>query len=268
MNHISKSFDAGGGKVLKCHSWELREGGYRRTAIVVGNGLWSIAKEERLIRFLLERGFRVLSPELAYGSAAAPRMGLPAFREAVLAFAKAEATSGLPLYLIASSASAGALLPAASTLPDIAAVALLAPIVGFPPPGAHRRPFFLPRFELALTPDSLSGERELLEGLMPAHAALRFRSRDCRAAGADLAACARIDRLFPVAAFAGDDDPFLSQADRAFIQSAKIKAYGYPRARHEPGRDRYADNYYADLGSFLDEVEAAMGRSKTAGDFQ
>ena len=47
-----------------------------------------------------------------------------------------------------------------------------------------------------------------------------------------------------------------------------MKVYAYPRVRHALAYDRYSDNYYADLGAFLDGVEAAQGRSKTGGAFQ
>ena len=60
----------------------------------------------------------------------------------------------------------------------------------------------------------------------------------------------------PTAAFAGEDDPFLSQEGIKALSKAGLKVYSYPRVKHEPGHDRYADNFYADLGSFLDEVEA------------
>jgi hypothetical protein len=250
---------AGGGRAFKFHSWEIREGGYRKTALFLGNGLWPLENEERLIRFLLDRNFRVLAPEIAYGSGPAPRLGLQAFRKALVSFAKAEIASGLPLYLIACSASAGAVLPIASTLPELAAVALIAPIVDFPPPGSRRPFFILPGGELAMTPEALSGEPELLEGLVSPKTVLRFRGRDQRELNAGLGRlCAPKDpvKAPALAFFAGDEDPCLSPEGRSLLARAGAKQYGYPRVRHEPGRDRFADNYYADLGSFLDEVEA------------
>jgi hypothetical protein len=263
MNHISKSYSSSDGRVFKGDSWELREGGFRRTALFLGNGLWPASKEARLIRFLLDRGFRVLSPELAFGAHAATRMGLKAFRSAVSAFAEAEATVGLPLYILASGCSAGAFLPVASTLPDLASVILIAPIVDFPPPGSKRPLLFLPSFELPFLPAALSGEPELLEDLLPEKAALRFSRRDLRAAASELgtALAAPFDR--PLASFSGEADPFLLPEGRAALERGGAKIYGYPRVRHEPGHDRYADNFYADLGSFLDEVEAA-GKKKRA----
>ena len=43
---------------------------------------------------------------------------------------------------------------------------------------------------------------------------------------------------------------------RAALSRSGAKLFAYPRVRHEPGRDRYTDNYFADIGSFLDEVES------------
>jgi alpha-beta hydrolase superfamily lysophospholipase len=256
MNHISKGFSAGDGRVYKSHAWELREGGFRRIALLLGNGLRPAAEDTRLVRFLLDRGFRVLALDAAFGSASVPRVGLRSLRAAVAAFARANETPGLPLYLLASSFSAGAILPAAAKLPSLAAIALLAPVVDFPPPKLKRSLFFMPGAELAVKGEDLCGESSLAEGLVSGAASLRFRKRDLKAAAADLDSTLAEGFALPCAAFSGDDDPFITQKGRSSLARAGFKLYGYPRVRHEPGRDRYADNYYADLGSFLDEVEA------------
>ena len=260
MNHISKSFASSDGRVFKCHSWELREGGYRRAALLVGNGLWPANKETRLISFLLDRGFRVISPDLAMGSIESPAIRLPAFREAVSSFARAESPIGLPLYLLAFSFSASTLLPAAKGIEGLAAMALIAPVVEYPPPALKIPLFFLPRAELAVRGKDLSGSPEFLEGFFAGGAegasVLRFDKRDLKKAIAD-ASSALADPLdLPTAAFAGEDDPYLSQAGRDSLARAGARVYTYPRVRREPAHDRYADNFFADLGSFLDEVEA------------
>jgi alpha-beta hydrolase superfamily lysophospholipase len=262
MNHISKGFASSDGRVYKCHSWELREGGYRRVALLLGNGLWPAAEETRLVRFLLDRGFRVLALDVAFGSTSVPRVGLRAFRQAVASFARAYETPGMPLYLLASSFSAGAILPAAASLTGLAALALLAPVVDFPPPKLKKSFFFMPSAELAIKGGDLCGEDSLAEGLLSGAASMRFRKRDLKAAAADLDSALAEGVAFPCAAFSGDDDPFIAQEGRSSLARAGVKLYGYPRVRHEPGRDRYADNYYADLGAFLDEVEAKGAKAK------
>jgi hypothetical protein len=260
MNHISKSFASADGRVYKSHSWEQREGGYRRSALIVGNGLWPVYKEKRLLSFLLDRGFRVIALDAAYGSPEPPRIRLRAFRAAVSAFAREASPEGLPLYLLASSFSGSALLPAASELRDLAALALLSPILDFSAPKFKMPLFFLPTAELAVEKDRLSGMPELLEGFLDADASLKFHKRDLRAAGSDIARALETGFGVPVAAFAGEGDPYLPEAGRLALAKAGAKVYGYPRVRREPGHDRYADNYYADLGSFLDEVEAGKIR--------
>ncbi len=255
MNHISKSFTSGEGRVYKSHSWEQREGGFRRTALVVGNGLWPVQKEERLINFLLDRGFRVLSLEAAYGPHETPRLRLRSFIGAIVDFAKQASLDGLPLYLLASSFSASALLPAAAEIPGLAALGLVSPIVDFALPKVKMPLFFLSAAELAVKTEHLSGMPELLEGFFQGEAQLKFHKRDLRTAGSDVARALEKGFSFPVAAFAGQDDPFLDEAGRSALSKAGVKVFSYPRVRREPGHDRYTDNYYADLGSFLDEVE-------------
>jgi alpha-beta hydrolase superfamily lysophospholipase len=261
MNHISKSFAVSDGRVYKSHSWELREGGYRRIALLLGNGLWPTAKETRLIAFLLDHGFRVLALDLAFGSTLPPRTGLRAYRDAVAAFAQASVDPDLPFYLLASSFSAGAVIPIAGSIPALAALALLAPVVDFPPPRLKKSCFLNPCAELVIRPADLCGESGLAAalvtgGLMPESAALRFRKRDLWTAATDLAASLAEGLPVPVAAFSGEDDAFITQEGRAALSRSGAKLYAFPRVKHEPGRDRYADNYYADLGSFLDEVES------------
>jgi hypothetical protein len=263
MNHLSTSFTSPDGRVYKCHSWELREGGYRRIALALGGGLRPFSEESRLLGFLIERGFRVLGIDMAFGAPAAPRVALRAYREALSAFARAKAEPGLPLYLIATSFSAGAALPAAISMPALAAVALLSPVVEFPPPGLKKSLFFIPSAELAVRPEDLCGEPELAAAAREAPVSIRFRKRDLKTAAGDLISTLGEGLSVPVGAFLGDDDPFITQEGRRALSASGVKLYGYPRVKHEPGRDRYSDNYFADLGSFLDEAESKGKRKAT-----
>jgi alpha-beta hydrolase superfamily lysophospholipase len=263
MNHISMNITARDGHVYKCHSWELREGGYRRIVLLVGGGARPVDQETHLVRFLLDRGFRVAALDLAYGApleGSGARPSLRAFRETVASFAAENAAPYLPFYVVALSFSAGALLPVADSLPTAAAWALIAPVVEFPPAGLKRSCFFLPSAELAVGPKELCGDPELLEEWSDKARAFRFRKADLKTAAADLGSALETSMGCPVAAFSGESDPFLAEGGRAALKRAGVKIYGYPRARHDPGHDRYADNFFADLGSFLDEVEA--GKTK------
>jgi hypothetical protein len=257
MNHISRSFVSSDGRVYKSHSWEVREGGYRRAALLAGNGLWPVSKETKLISFLLDRGFRVNCLELAFGGAEVPRTGLRGFRAAFAAYARAESRPGIPLYLIASSFSGSALLPVAKGIEGAVGLALIAPVVELPPPKLRMPLFFLPTAELTVRRDDLSGSPEMLEGFFSgASSALKFRKRDLRTAASELSAALAVPLGLPVAAFAGEEDPLLSQAGRESLARAGARVYAYPRVKREPAHDRYADNFFADFGSFLDEVEA------------
>jgi hypothetical protein len=264
MNHISKSFLARDGRAYKSHSWELHEGGYKRIALLVGSGERPIDQEARLVRFLLDRGFRVVALDLAYGApldSGAPRPGLRSFREAVAAFAAASEAHYMPFYIVASSFSAGALLPVAATLPKAAAWALIAPVVEFPPLGLRRSCFFMPSADLAVGPKELCGDPELLEKWADKSKLYKFRKSDLKAAESELGSALANDFGPPLAAFSGEADPFITDAGRASLKQAGAKLYGYPRVCHDPGYDRYADNYYADLGLFLDEVEARKAKA-------
>jgi hypothetical protein len=256
MNHISKMFASSGGRVYRSHSWELRERGNRRAALLVGNGLWPAHKEKRLVSFLLDHGFFVFSLDLAFGSSNAPRVRLGAFRDAIASFAKSAKPIGLPLYLVASSFSASALLPVAADMEGIAAVAFVSPIVEFPPPKLKSALFFLPTARLAVGPELLSGRPELLEGLAEGVSVLKFRKRDLETLAADVSRALEKPFGIPVAVFAGEEDPFLSQLGFQALSRAGAKVHSYPGVRREPGRDRLADDFYADFGFFLDEVEA------------
>jgi hypothetical protein len=259
MNHISMSFLARDGRTYKSHSWELREGGYKRIALLVGSGSRPIDQETRLVRFLLDRGFRVVALDLAYGApleGSASRPNLRAFRQAVAAFAAANEAPYLPFYIVASSFSAGALLPVADSLPKAAAWALIAPVVEFPPLGLRRSCFFMPGADLAVGPKELCGDPDLLKEWADKSRLFKFHKSDLKIAASELGSALARDFGCPLAAFCGESDPFISDAGRASLKQAGSKLYGYPRVRHDPGHDRYADNYYADLGSFLDEVEA------------
>jgi hypothetical protein len=259
MNHIAKNFETKEGRVYKSHSWELREGGYRRAALIVGHGLWPVSEELKLIGFLLDRGFLVISLEVAYGSSQRPR--LSTFREAVAAFAEEAAPVGLPLYILASSFSASALLPVAEKLPEATALALISPIVDFPPPGLKVPLFFWPSAELPVETSELSGAPEGLTGLLEGKSGFRFRRRDLKDLAAELMRILEAPLGLPTAAFAGEDDHLLPESGRRILSEAGIRVYSYPRVKREPGHDRYVDNFYADLGSFLDEVEAGRFRS-------
>jgi len=270
MNHISRTFLAPGGGAYRSHAWELREGGYRRLALVLGYPFWPVERDKRLVGFLMERGFRVAALELGLGRAEGPRSGMAGAGAAAAAFAAAARTeTGLPLYVFAASFSAAAVIPFLPGLEGLAAAAFLSPVLDFPPAGLEApRCFLSPWARLPAGPAELSGKPELLEGILDGFpGALRFRRRDIKALeGAKLADAA--GRLgVPAAAFVGEEDPWVGAAARDALGSAGIKVYSYPRARHAPAWDRYADNLYADLGSFVGEVEASLGRRKTSGPF-
>ena len=261
MNHISRHFTSKDGRIYKSHSWELREGGYRRAALLIGNGLWPASEERRLIEFLLDRGFKIVSIELAYGSAQPPRPTLAGFRQAISAFAEETGPIGLPLYLVASSFSASALLPVATSLPEIAALVMLSPAAVLPPPGLKAPLFFWRTAELPVEAGQLSGTPEDLVELFKGPASHKFRKGDLKQLAAEFAKALKAPLDLPAAAFVGEDDPLAPETARAALKEAGARVYAYPRVKREPPHDRYVDNFFADLGSFLDEVEASKAKA-------
>jgi len=256
MNHIARDFASRDGRSYRCHSWELRQGGYRRIALYWGNGLWPAVEETKLIGFLVEKGFKVLALDLAFGQAEGPTIGLRAFREAAASLAAEASDSGLPVYLIASSFSASALLPAVKEFGPIVSTALIAPVLLFPPAGLRSTFPCFAAATLRVDALTLSGEPALLDGLMDRPRHQRFRKRDLRALASE-SPLARASELGGRAAvFAGEEDPLLGDGELRELEKAGVRVYSYPRVRREPARDRYSDNFYADLGSFLDEMES------------
>ncbi|MDA8425680.1 MAG: alpha/beta fold hydrolase [Treponema sp.] len=263
MNHIASSFASSDGIVYRSHLWELRDGGYRRMALVLGFPFWPLGRDTRLLAFLLDRGFLVHSIELGFASPEKPRADLAALRRAATAFADSLAARGLPLYLIAQSFNA-ALVPAFQRRKELAAAALVSPVLDYPPPGTKMpRCIFGAAAETMIPRESLSGKPELLDELMgPEAYVAKFSKRDLKALHSESPATLAPELGAPVAVFAGEEDPLVSAPIREALSSGGAKIYSYPRVRHLPPFDRYADNYYADLGSFLDEVEAAARRTK------
>lgn len=263
MNHIASSFTAPDGNVYRSHAWELRDGGYRRLALVLGFPLWPLGRDGRLLSFLLDRGFLAHSIELGFASGQKPRASLASLRQAAVAYARSlQAAKQLPLYLITQSFNA-ALAPAFRRHEGLAGAALISPVLDFPPPGTVMPHCFLgSTAELRLSQDVLTSRPELLEGLLEGQVPpVKFLKRDLKTLHAESPATIAPELAAPVAAFAGEDDTLLTAPIREALASGGAKLYTYPRVRHLPPFDRYADNFYADLGSFLDELEATKSRS-------
>ncbi|MGO8695904.1 MAG: alpha/beta hydrolase [Rectinemataceae bacterium] len=262
MNHIASNFTAPDGGVYRSHMWELRDSGYRRLALVLGFPFWPLGRDKRLLDFLLERGFLVHSIELGFASSDKPRADIGSLRQAVAAYAVSlRSRTGLPLYLLTQSFNA-ALAPAFHRHEGLAAVALVSPVLDYPPAGIKMpRCLFGAIAEMNLTRESMSGKPELLDEPMGAavHVA-KFLKRDIKTLHSESPATLAPELGAPVAIFAGEEDSLVSAPLREALASGGAKIYSYPRVRHIPPFDRYADNYYADLGTFVDEIEAGTRR--------
>jgi hypothetical protein len=254
MNHIARDFASRDGRSYKMHSWELRQGGYRRVALLWGNGLWPVAEETRLIGFLVQKGFKAVALDLAFGSPDQSGVGLRAFRAAAASLSASVAGEGLPIYLVASAFSATALLGAAKEIGPVAAAALLSPVFALPPPGLRSSFPFFGTAALRIDAQALSGEPALLDGHMDRPRQYRFRKRDLRELAAEPAVSRAAELAGRAAVFAGEEDPWLGRDELRELEKGGVKVYAYPRVRREVSRDRYADNFYADLGAFLDET--------------
>jgi alpha-beta hydrolase superfamily lysophospholipase len=258
MNHIASSFTAPDGGTYRSHMWELRDSGYRRLALVLGFPFWPLGRDKRLLDFLLERGFLVHSIELGFASADKPREDIASLRRAAVAYAASlQSRTALPLYLVAQSFNA-ALAPAFYRHEGLAAAALVSPVLDYPPAGIKMpRCLFAAIAELELARENLSGKPELLDELLGGSVPVaKFLKRDLKTLHSESPATLAPELGAPVGVFAGEEDPLLAAPIREALASGGAKIYSYPRVRHIPPFDRYADNYYADLGSFLDEVEA------------
>jgi alpha-beta hydrolase superfamily lysophospholipase len=256
MNHIARDFASRDGRSYKMHSWELRQGGYRRIALLWGNGLWPVSEETRLIGFLVQKGFKVVALDLAYGCSEQLAVGLRAFRAAAATLSASVAAEGLPVYLVASSFSATALVGAAKEIAPVVAAALLSPVLALPPPGLRSSFPFFGSAALRVEAGTLSGEPALLDGHMDRPRQYRFRKRDLRALSAESPVSRASALAGRAAAFAGEEDPWLGRDELGGLEKLGVKVYTYPRVRREIARDRYADNFYADFGAFLDETGA------------
>jgi hypothetical protein len=256
MNHIARDFSSRDGRSYRCHSWELRQGGYRRIALFWGNGLWPVSDETRLVGFLVQKGFKVNALDSAFGSSDRGAIGLKAFREAAATLVARASDAGLPVYFLASSFSASALVPSIKSLGPIAATALIAPVLHFPPPGLRSAFPFCSAAILRIEAETLSGEPALLDGHMDQPRHYRFRKRDLRALAAESPLARTAELAGRIAVFAGEEDHLLGEGELRELERNGVRIYSYPRVRREVGRDRYADNFYADLGSYLDEIES------------
>ena len=269
MNHVSRTLTAPDGRAFKSHAWELREGGYRKSLLLLGYPFWPVAREKRLVDFLTARGFRVNALELGPARSEPAAPGLAAIRSAAADYAAGLCASGLPLYVLAASFSAPVVLPLLAGMSGLRAVALVAPVLALPPPGLRKPAWPLStKAELTVGDDALSGQPELLADLLgEGSPVLRFPKRDLgllaeeSAPAARSAALAELASKTALAAFLGEDDPFVPEPSRSLLASSGAKLHSYPRVRHAPAYDRLADNFFVDLGSFLDGIEAAGGRS-------
>jgi hypothetical protein len=262
MNHIARDFKSGDGRVFSLHSWELRHGGYRKNILYWGNGLWPVSRDTRLVGFLIERGFRVLALDLAFGSASPPSVDLRSFRRIAGELVTEVSGAGLPVYIIASAFSASALVPILGSFPKIEAVALIAPVFHFPPAALKASfPCFIAA-SLHVDAAFLSGEPELLRGLVDTPKQYRFKKRDIRNLASERLLSTVSGLGDRTAVFAGEEDPLVGRDELQSLKDAGLRLYTYPRVRREIGRDRYADNFYADLGSFLGEMESRPSAAK------
>jgi alpha-beta hydrolase superfamily lysophospholipase len=263
MNHIASDYTAPDGTHYRSHAWELREGGYRRLALVLGYPFWPLSREKRLLRFLMDRGFRVHTLELPFGRADSSKKSVIALRAAVSAFAAGiRGRHELPLYIFASSFSAALVDPALKMLEGLACLGLIAPVLDYPPPGLKAPRCFLARLSsLELAREAFTGIPEALEGILdPKVPVLKFSRKDLRILSGERTADFLSSVGVPLAVFGGEDDPLLPASTRERMAATGTKNYAYPRVRHAPAYDRYADNFFADFGSFIDEVEAKSRR--------
>lgn len=260
MNHTKSVFHAPGGPSFSYHSWEVRQGGFRRAAILLVDGFLPAESYGGLLDLLLGRYFKVYAAALPdMRSPKQKPMGLAEFSRGLAAFTRwaGEKDRGVPqLAIVSSMLCLPFLCAAAKDFPRLQGVALLSPLASFTlPPFAV--PLFLRRWVKVRPPeDSLGTAEEVKEMGKLLAGELRVPKRlvkDVRR----LSGPFKVPGGAEVAVFAGEGDPLLSANPAADLaRSLGAELYSYPRGKHLLFWDKHSKNVLKDLGAFLDRAAA------------
>jgi hypothetical protein len=260
MNHTRSVYRAPDGLSFPFQIWEVRQGGFRRTVLLLIDGFLPAEAFTGLRDLLLARYFKIYAPAvpcLRSGGGKPP--GLRALGSGLLGFARSvgEKDGGVPMTVIASSVMCLPFLACLSKeFPRLESIALLSPLVDF-----SRPPFAVPLFlrrwvTLRATPDALGDAGELKAVEEELRAELRAPKRLIR----DMRR--RVEPPTPrksdaVAVFVGEADPLLSGNPAAqWLKTTDAELHSYPRGRHLLLFDPHAKNVLKDLGAFLDRSAA------------
>jgi hypothetical protein len=260
MNHTRSVFHAPGVPSFPFESWEVRQGGFRRTAILLTGGFLPSDAIPSLREALLSRYFKVYAPafpELRTGK------GKPAGLEELIRGLHAFAVSarkgdgGVPMVAIAASFLC---LPFMAALgrdfPPLESIALLSPVVDF-----ARTPLAVPLFlrrwvtvrppEGALgSPEELKvmGDRIVPELRMPKRLIKGMRRLSQPPAGR---------KGDTIAVFTGEADPIMAGNPAGkWAEGIGAEVHSYPRGTHLLFFDKHSENVLRDLCSFLDRSAA------------
>ncbi len=266
MNHIASDFMRSNGTKYRYQVWEIRQHAFKESAIVFGSPFFEVGKDKRFIKYLLNRNFRVYAPDFRFfGQSTDGRKGIDEMVDAAEDFCGfVKKTDGLPIVLMSLSVSAPlALRLVADRCPEVSSVAFIAPVFGLGMTNLSVPRFFLKtRAALKVEKEDLIGREDDPTGATPPFALeSSFSKRAVKEIRKD--ASTTKDRLVEAAEkcsigiFAGDGDPFSESAlVDGLANEPGIKTYAHLRSKHLIMHDRHADNFYRNLGIFLDEVEA------------
>jgi hypothetical protein len=260
MNHTRSVYRAPDGLSFPFQTWEVRQGGFRRTALLLTDGFLPAEAFSGLRELLLARYFKIYAPAfpgLRSGGGKPP--GLRELGMGLLGFLRSvsEKDGGVPVAAIVASVLCLPFLACLSKeFPRLESIALLSPLADF-----SRPPFAVPLFlrrwvTLRAAEDALGDAEELkaVEGeLRTELRAPKRLIRDMR--GRAEPPVARKGDL--VAAFVGEADPLLAgnPAD-AWLKACGAELHSYPRGRHLLFFDKHSKNVLRDLGAFLDRTAA------------
>ena len=264
MNHIKSNFIAADGEKIPYHSWEIRQGGYSRIAIVIGDPYLPVEENKRLIDFLLENYFKVYAPLIPETNPDSNNCGgLDEYQSHVGGFRSfVEGKEGnLKMIPMVFSVS---VLPFLSyyfkVLPSFERIVLFSPVLDYTGNPVASSGFLKKRINLSFNESMLSevkDERESIEKLLLKNPSISKKLvKDLRKEFKVFPPSYPLDSVNTrIGIFYGESDELVSlekiDALKNSLKNAKVETHSYPRMRHFLFNDKYWKNMLNDLKIFL-----------------
>ncbi len=266
MNHIKSVFKASDGTRIPYHSWEIRQGGYGRIAIVLGDSYTRIEENRRLVDFLLENYFKIYAPlipevnpeERASGGIDEFSLHFGSFRSFL-----EEKEKKLKMVPFVFSVS---VLPFLSyyfrVLPPFKRMVFFSPVLDFREKPLNTSLLFKKRVGLSFEDDMLSeveDERSAIRRILIENPTISKRLvRDMRREFDDFPGDYPLDVVSArIAVYYGEFDRLVNinrlELLKESLKNARMEMHGYPRMKHFLFYDKYWKRMLGDLKIFLTE---------------